>query len=55
MQYISYMNKLVSNERKNAELALLCQQPQQAENIYLQAGLVYRAIQLNMQLFNWER
>lgn len=55
VQYISYIRELPSSEKRNAELALLFRQPQQAENIYLQAGLVFRAIQLNMALFNWER
>lgn len=55
MQYISYIRELPTSEKRNAELALLFRQPQQAEAIYLQAGLIFRAIQLNMNLFNWER
>lgn len=55
VQYISRIRELPSAEKRNAELALLFRQPQEAEVIYLQAGLVFRAIQLNMDLFNWER
>ena len=55
VQYVSHIKQLPSSERRNAELALFCRQPQQAEAIYLQGGLVFRAIELNMNLFNWER
>lgn len=55
VQFISYLRELPTAERRNAELALFFRQPQQAEAIYLQAGLIFRAIQLNMSLFNWER
>ena len=55
VQYISHIRELPTAVRRNAELALFCHQPQQAEAIYLQAGMVYRAIELNISLFNWER
>ena len=55
VQYILHIRNLPTAEQRNAELALFCHQPQQAETVYLQAGLVYRAIELNIQLFNWER
>ena len=55
MHYITEIKALPSAERRNAELALLSHQPKQAESLYLQAGLVYRAIQLNLDLFKWER
>jgi intraflagellar transport protein 80 len=55
VQFVSHIKQLPSPERRNAELALFCHQPQQAEVIYLQAGLPFRAIELNMNLFNWER
>ena len=28
---------------------------QEAETVLLQAGLVYQAIQININLYNWER
>ena len=36
-------------------MALFCRQTQEAETILLQAGLIYRAIQMNIDLFNWDR
>lgn len=55
VQYIAHIKQLASAERRNAELALFCHQPMQAEATYLQAGMIYRAIELNITLFNWER
>lgn len=55
VQYVSYIRNLPTAEKRNAELALFFHQPQQAEAIYLQAGLIFKAIQLNMSLFGWER
>lgn len=55
VQYLSYVRELPTPEKRNAELALFFRQPQQAEATYLQAGLIFRAIQLNMSLFLWER
>eukprot|EP00731_Ephydatia_muelleri_P030250 Em0021g773a len=55
VQYIQHIRSLSSTDRRSAELALFCHQPQQAEAIYLQSGLTYRAIELNITLFNWER
>ena len=36
-------------------MALLCGNPMDAEAILLQAGLTFRAIMLNIQLYNWDR
>ncbi len=55
VQFLSRIKELSSQEQRNAELALFCHQPVQAETAYLNAGLVYRAIDLNLSLFNWER
>ena len=55
VQYISYIRELPTPVRRNAELALFSHQLQQAEATYLQAGMVYRAIELNLEFFNWER
>ncbi|WIA18978.1 hypothetical protein OEZ85_003645 [Tetradesmus obliquus] len=38
-----------------AELALARRQPDEAEAMLLQAGLVYRAIKLHVRLHNWQR
>ena len=53
--HLRKIKEFPSQERRNAELALFCRQPMQAEAIYMQAGMVFRAIELNMTLFNWER
>lgn len=36
-------------------MALFCRQIPDAEAILLQSGLTYRAIQMNLDLFNWDR
>ncbi|XP_065889257.1 intraflagellar transport protein 80 homolog isoform X3 [Dysidea avara] len=53
--HLRKIKELSGQERRNAELALFCRQPLQAEAIYIQAGMIFRAIELNMTLFNWER
>ena len=55
VQYLSYIRELPTAERKNAEMAMFFRQPAQAEASYLQAGMIFRAIQINMNLFLWER
>lgn len=55
VQYINQIKEIPTPEGRNAALALFCHQPIEAENILLQAGLVYRAIELNINLFNWDR
>lgn len=53
--HLRKIKDLPGQERRNAELALFCRQPLQAEAIYIQAGMIFRAIEMNMTLFNWER
>lgn len=36
-------------------MLLFSGQVQEAETTLLQAGLIYQAIQVNIDLFNWER
>ena len=36
-------------------MSLFCKQPAEAEGTLLQAGLIYRAIRLNIDLFKWNR
>ena len=55
MYHLRKIKELSGQEKRNAELALFCRQPLQAEAIYIQAGMIFRAIELNMTLFNWER
>ena len=49
------MKEIPSKEGRLAAMALFCRQIPDAEAILLQSGLIYRAIQMNIDLFNWER
>ena len=55
LQYILYIKDIASAEGRAAELALFRRRPEEAEQILLQASLYYRAIKMNIRLFNWER
>ncbi|CCW71527.1 unnamed protein product [Phytomonas sp. Hart1] len=55
---VRYLHSLKENplpEARQMGLALFQHRPTEAERILLQAGLVYRCIDMNTQLFNWER
>ena len=41
--------------RRAAELAAFRREPEEAERVLLGAGLVFRAIELNLRLFDWDR
>lgn len=55
VHYVCYIKEIPSNEGRTAELALMRRQPREAEQILLAAGLVFRAIRMWIQLFNWDR
>ena len=55
VHYIQYIRELPSKESRNAEMAVLTGNYQDAENILLQAGLTFRAILLNIYLHQWEK
>uniref|UniRef100_H0WDL4 Intraflagellar transport protein 80 homolog n=1 Tax=Cavia porcellus TaxID=10141 RepID=H0WDL4_CAVPO len=55
VQYINSMKDLPSKESKMAHILLFSGNIQEAEIVLLQAGLVYQAIQININLYNWER
>ena len=55
IRYLKFIQSLSSNELRLAELALFCRQLQTAEALFVQAGFVFRAIEMNMELFQWER
>ena len=54
---VAYLEKIrvLGNEARAAEMALLAGNVLDAEAILVNAGLSVRAIQLNIQLYNWER
>lgn len=47
--------ELPSEESRRAALAVYRRQPEQGEAILTQANLVFQAIQLNIELFRWQR
>ena len=55
VEYIQQIKEAPNKEIKNAETALLCGNVQEAELIYTQANMQFRAIMLNLQQYNWER
>ncbi|KAJ3288085.1 Intraflagellar transport protein 80 [Borealophlyctis nickersoniae] len=55
VQYVCHIRDIPTPEGRAAELALLRQQPKEAENILLHANMVYRAIRMWINLFNWDR
>ncbi|BFZ00478.1 hypothetical protein BsWGS_03517 [Bradybaena similaris] len=55
VQFIINIKEIPVKEARNAEMALLYGNQQDAEAILLQAGLIFRAIMLNIQLYNWDR
>lgn len=55
VQFIQHIRELPSKEARAAEMALFCGQSSDAEGILLQANLIFRAIMLNIQLYNWDR
>lgn len=55
VEYISYIKEINNKAARNAEMSLFCKQTGEAEGTLLQAGLIYRAIRLNIDLFKWNR
>ncbi|KAB0356811.1 hypothetical protein FD754_000967 [Muntiacus muntjak] len=55
VQYINSIKNLPSKESKMAHILMFSGNIQEAETVLLQAGLVYQAIQININLYNWER
>lgn len=55
VQYINFIKEQPSKESSLAHMLMFSGQVQEAEGTLLQAGLIYQAIQVNIDLFNWER
>eukprot|EP00227_Mantoniella_beaufortii_P020105 CAMPEP_0197575096 /NCGR_PEP_ID=MMETSP1326-20131121/609_1 /TAXON_ID=1155430 /ORGANISM="Genus nov. species nov., Strain RCC2288" /LENGTH=759 /DNA_ID=CAMNT_0043137801 /DNA_START=154 /DNA_END=2433 /DNA_ORIENTATION=+ len=55
VQFINTIKNIPTEEGRSAELCLFRRRPEEAEAILLQAGLVFRAIETNIKLFNWDR
>ncbi|KAJ1088022.1 hypothetical protein NDU88_001181 [Pleurodeles waltl] len=55
VQYINGIKDLPSKESRLANTLLFNGNVQDAETVLLQAGLIYQAIRININLYNWER
>uniref|UniRef100_W5M7E3 Intraflagellar transport 80 n=1 Tax=Lepisosteus oculatus TaxID=7918 RepID=W5M7E3_LEPOC len=55
VQYINSIKELPSKESSLAYMMLFSGNVQEAEGILLQAGLIYQAIQVHINLYNWDR
>uniref|UniRef100_T1J418 Uncharacterized protein n=1 Tax=Strigamia maritima TaxID=126957 RepID=T1J418_STRMM len=55
VQFIQQIKENHIHEMQLAEMALLSGNAKDAEGIFLQAGFIFRAIMLNINLYNWER
>ncbi|NXU40962.1 IFT80 protein, partial [Drymodes brunneopygia] len=55
VQYINSIKELPSRESRMAHMLLFSGNTQEAETLLLQAGLVFQAIQVNINLYNWDR
>lgn len=55
VQYINSIKDLPSRESSLAHMLLFSGHTQEAESVLLQAGLVYQAITIHIQLYNWDR
>ena len=53
--YIQYIKELPLKEARAAEMSVMTGNYQDAENMLLQSGLVFRAILLNIYLHQWEK
>jgi intraflagellar transport protein 80 len=55
VQFICHVRDIPSQEGRQAELALFRQSPREAENMLLTSGLVYRCVQMWLDLYQWDR
>ncbi|KAM6961470.1 intraflagellar transport protein 80 homolog [Aplochiton taeniatus] len=55
VQYINSIKELPSKESSVAHMLLFSGHTQEAEATLLQAGLIYQAIQVHLDLYNWDR
>ncbi|KAK2191278.1 hypothetical protein NP493_56g04017 [Ridgeia piscesae] len=55
VSFLQRIKDISVKDARNAEMLLFCGQAQDAEGVLLQVALVFRAIMLNIQLYNWDR
>jgi intraflagellar transport protein 80 len=54
LEYVQMIKQIPSAPGRSAEMMLYRRQPKRAVQILLQAGLIYRCIQMHIRLFNWK-
>ncbi|TRY89075.1 hypothetical protein DNTS_009800 [Danionella cerebrum] len=55
VQYISFIQELPSKDSSLAHILLFSGHVQEAEGTLMQANLIYHAIQMHINLYNWDR
>ncbi|XP_039264339.1 intraflagellar transport protein 80 homolog [Styela clava] len=55
VEYLHHIQNIKSKEGRMGEISLFCGNVPDAEATFIAAGLMYRAIKLNVDLFRWER
>jgi intraflagellar transport protein 80 len=55
LRYFATVKEVPTAEGRQAEMALFQRRPDEAERVLLQAGLVFRAIEMHMTLHKWDR
>ena len=55
VRFLRKAKKTSSVARRSAELKLFRREPEEAERVLLSAGLVFRAVELNLRLMDWDR
>lgn len=53
--YMQEINQMADKSARNAEIALVCGNLKEAESILVAARFILRAIQLNLDTYNWDR
>lgn len=55
VQYIAHIKTIPTSEGREAEMALFCREPDEAEAILIRAGLIFRALEMNCLMFRWDK
>jgi intraflagellar transport protein 80 len=55
LQFIAHIKDIPSVEGRNSQLYLFKGMHREAEALLLQAGMVFKAIKLNINLSKWDR
>lgn len=53
--YIQRIQQIPEKSARNAEIALICGNFKEAENVLISSRYIFRAIQLSLEMYNWNR